>query len=135
MAFVSFSAAAKIVDEILSISDGILAVSIIDERRSGEVLASKSKESFDKEFGVYREGPKYGGTLAIAMLSIANEVREIAGEAKAIMTTYDRCKMMLLRMKSHGIMVGLVLQSSVNAEDYNNDIGNKIEGLLAGDIR
>ncbi|HJU34048.1 MAG TPA: hypothetical protein VJ695_02895 [Nitrososphaera sp.] len=135
MAFVSFSAAARIVDEILSISDGILAVSIIDERRSGEVLASKSKESFDKEFGVYREGPKYGGTLAIAMLSIANEVREIAGEAKAIMTTYDRCKMMLLRMKSHGIMVGLVLQSSVNAEDYNNDIGNKIEGLLAGDIR
>lgn len=37
--------------------------------------------------------------------------------------------MMLLPLPSHEILVGFVLQPSVNAEDYN--IAHKIETLLA----
>jgi hypothetical protein len=120
-------AAERIADEILSTNEEILAISIIDQRK-GNILVSKPKESFTKAFGVFQEGPKYGGSLAISALSIANEVREIAGEAQSIITTYEKCKMMLLPIPSYEIVVGLVLQRSVNAEDYN--IGNTLEGLL-----
>jgi hypothetical protein len=59
---------------------------------------------------------------------VANEVREIAGEAQALITIYKKCKMMLLPVPSYEILVGLVLQRSVNAEGYN--ITNKIDRLL-----
>jgi hypothetical protein len=95
----------------------------------GNILAAKSEESFKKAFGVTRDGDKYGGTLAVASLSVANEVKEVAGEARAVITVYEKCKMMLLPLPSYEILVGLVLHSSVNAEDYN--IANKIERLLA----
>jgi hypothetical protein len=128
MVIITSHAAERIADEILSSNEEILAI-IIVEARNGDVLASKSSESFKKAFGVFQEGPKYGGSLAIAYLSIADEVREIVGEAKAIVTIFEKCKTMLLPIRSHEIVIGLVLQRSVNAEDYN--IGNKIEGLLS----
>jgi hypothetical protein len=67
--------------------------------------------------------------LALAALGVANEVKEVAGEALALITIYEKCKMMLLPASSYEILVGLVLHSSVNAEDYN--IAKKIERLLA----
>jgi hypothetical protein len=41
--------------------------------------------------------------------------------------------MMLLPIPSYEILIGLVLQRSVNAEDYN--IAHKIERLLADTIK
>src|SRR5215218_1979105 len=122
MVIVTSTAAERISDDILSTNDEILAISIMDMR--GNILGSRSKESFLKDFRVTREADKYGGTLAVA-----NEVKEVAGEARAIITVYEKCKMMLLTLPSYEILVGLVLHSSVNAEDYN--IANKIERLLA----
>jgi hypothetical protein len=127
MVIVTSTAAERISGDILSTNDEILAISIMDMR--GNILAAKSKESFKKAFGVTRDGDKYGGTLAVASLSVANEVKEVAGEARAVITVYEKCKMMLLPLPSYEILVGLVLHSSVNAEDYN--IANKIERLLA----
>ena len=122
------TAAERILDRILSTYDGkILAVSIIDTK--GNILCSKSTESFSKEFRKFKEGPKYGGTLAIASLSIANEVRAIAGEAKAITTTYERCKMMLIPIPAYEILVGFVLQRRVVLDEER--IANYIEGLIA----
>jgi hypothetical protein len=72
---------------------------------------------------------KYGGTLAIAALNIVNEIKEAVREAKALITIYKECKMMLIPVQSYEILVGLVPEPSVNAEDYN--IANKIERLLA----
>ena len=126
------SEAEKIVDGILTSNDKILAVSIIDKKR-GNILAAKSKESFRKAFGVTQEGDKYGGTLAVAALAVANEVKDVVGEAQALITIYKNCKTMLLPIPSHGVLVGLVLQPSVNAEGYN--IANKIEGLLADTVK
>jgi hypothetical protein len=40
---------------------------------------------------------------------------------------------MLLPIPSHGVLVGLVLQPSVNAEGYN--IAKKIERLLADTVK
>lgn len=122
--------AQRIAYEILSTNDGILAISIMDMR--GNIIAAKSKESFKIDFGVSREGDKYGGSLAVAALAVANEVKDVAGEAQALITIYKNCKMMLLPMPSHEILAGFVLRPSVNAEDYN--IANKIEILLADAI-
>jgi hypothetical protein len=127
MAVVTSSTAKRIVDKILSTNDEILAVSIIGEK-GGNILASKSKESFKEAFGVTRDGDKYGGTLAVAALAVANEVKDIAGEAQALITIYKKCKMMLLPVPSYEILIGLVLERSVNAEDHS--IVDNIERLL-----
>src|SRR5919108_2582264 len=111
MAAITSSDAKRIVDDILSTNNEILAISIIDQK-GGNILAAKSKDSFKKAFGVTRDGDKYGGTLALAALSIVNEVKEVVGEAKAIITIYKNCKMMLLLVQSYEILVGLVLEPS-----------------------
>jgi hypothetical protein len=128
MTVITSSAAERIVDDILSTNDEIMAISVIDEK-GGNILAAKSKESFKEAFGVTQDGDKYGGSLALAALGVANELKEVAGEARALITIYEKCKMMLLPLPSYEILVGLVLPSSVNAEDYN--IAKKIERLLA----
>ncbi len=130
MAILTSSAAERISDDILSTNDEILSISIID--RGGNILATKSKEYFRQVFGITLEGDKYGGTLAVAALAVANEVKDIVGEAQALITIYKDCKMMLLPIPSYEILVGFVLQRSVNAEGYN--IANKIERLLVDAI-
>jgi hypothetical protein len=130
MVIITSSAAERISDDILSTNEEILSISIMDMR--GNVLASKSKEYFRQVFGITLEGDKYGGTLAVAALAVANEVKDIVGEAQALITIYKDCKMMLLPIPSYEILVGFVLQRSVNAEGYN--IANKIERLLVDAI-
>ena len=124
MARITSSKAEGILDEILSTNENLLAVLIIDESR-GNVLASRSKATFRRALGVFEGGAKYGASLAVAALSVANEVREIAGEALTLITIYEKYKMMLLPLSSYEIVVGLVLPSSINAEDYI--ISNKIK--------
>jgi hypothetical protein len=119
---VTSSAAERIADDILSTNDEILAISVIDKK--GNVLAGKSKESFDKAFRLNLDGDKYGATLAVGILSLVNEVKDTFGEAQAIITIHKNCKLMLLPVPSYEILVGLVLQ-----RDYN--IVSKIERLLA----
>ena len=125
------SEAEKIVDGILSSNDKILAVSIIDKKRE-DILSAKSRQSFKDAFGVASDGAGYGATLAIATLSVVNEVRDIFGEAQAIITIHDDCKLMLVSMPSHDILFGLVVERSVNVED--DKIVNKIERLVADTI-
>lgn len=130
MTLIDSTAAERIADEILSTYDGkILSISIIDARKAENFLATKSTKSFEKEFGVLQEGRKYGGSLAIASLSIANEVRAIAGEAKAISTTYEKCKMMLIPIPSYEILVGFVLKRKVVLDE--DRLANYIESLVA----
>jgi hypothetical protein len=131
MVIITSGAAERVSDDILSTNDEILSISIMDMQ--GNILAAKSKESFRKAFGVTQEGDKYSGTLAVAALAVANEVKDLVGEAQALITIYKNCKTMLLPILSHGVLVGLVLQPSVNAEGYN--IVNKIERLLADTVK
>ena len=135
MAIINSTAAERIADEILSTYDGkILSISIIDARGGGEnFLATKSIESFEKKFGVLQEGRSYGGSLAIAALSIANEVREVAGETKVITTTYEKCKMMLIPVLSYEILVGFVLPRRVVLDE--DRIANYVESLVADNAR
>ena len=118
--------AETISDDILSSNDEIVGISIMDMR--GNILAANSKESFKEAFAVSRDRAKYGGTLAVAALAVANETRNIFGAAKAIITTHENCKLMLVPVPTHQLLVGLVLQRSVNAEDK---IANKVERLVA----
>lgn len=126
MVIITSDTAKGISDDILSSNDETLAISIMDMK--GNILAAKSKESFKKAFGVSREEDEYGGTLAVAALAVANELKAVVGEAQALITIYKNCKMMLLPIASYEIMVAFVLQPSVNAEGYN--IPYKIERLL-----
>jgi hypothetical protein len=133
MAIITSTTAERIADEVLSTYDGkILSISIIDAKGGGEnFLATKSTESFSKEFGVLQEGQKYGGSLAIAALSIANEVREVAGETIALTTTYEKCKMMLIPIPSYEILVGLVLKRGAVVTADEDELVNYIERLVA----
>ena len=114
MAFDNTTAAKRILDNTLS-EDAILAISIMDI--NGTILASKSKQSFREKFGSTRDGEKYGGSLAVAVLSLVNEVKDVVGEAQAIITIHDNCKLMLLPMLSYRLLIGLVVKRSVNVED------------------
>lgn len=125
---VTSSDAVKIVDGILSSNGKILAVSIIDKKRE-DVISAKSRQSFKEAFGVTSDGRGYGATLAIATLNVINEARDIFGEPQAIITIHKDCKLMLLSMPSHDILVGLVVELSVNVED--DKIANKIERIVA----
>ena len=133
MAVITSTASERIADEILSTYDGkILSVSIIDDKGGGEnFLATKSAESFEKTFGVLQEERKYGGSLAIAALSIANEVRGVAGETIAITTTYEKCKMMLIPLPSYEILVGLVLKRGAVVTADEDKLANYIESIVA----
>jgi hypothetical protein len=122
---ITSTSAKRIVDQLLSTNDEILAISVID--RKGNILASESKEPFKEAFKVGVDGGKYGATLAIGILSLVNEVEDVFGKAQAIITIHRSCKLMLLPIPSYEILVGLVLQ-----RDYN--IVNKIERLL-GDTK
>ena len=116
-------------DDILSNNDDILAISIMDMR--GNILAAKSKESFKQAFVISRDRAKYGGTLAVAALAVANETRNIFGASKAIITIHENCKLMLIPVPSYQLLVGLVLRRSVNTEDK---IANEIERLVASTL-
>ena len=118
--------AETISDDILSSNDEIVGISIMDMR--GNILAANSKESFKEAFAVSRDRAKYGGTLAVAALAVANETRNIFGAAKAIITTHENCKLMLVPLPTHQLLIGLVLQRSVNTE---GKIANKVERLVA----
>ena len=118
--------AETISDDILSSNDEIVGISIMDMR--GNILAANSKESFKEAFAVSRDRAKYGGTLAVAAFAVANETRNIFGAAKAIITTHENCKLMLVPVPAHQLLIGLVLQRSVNTEDK---IANKVERLVA----
>jgi hypothetical protein len=113
--------AQRIAYDILSMNQEILAISIMDTK--GNILAATSKDSFKEAFGVTRDGDKYGGTLAVAALAVANEVKDVFKEAQAIISIHENCKMLLLPIPSYEILIGFTLQRSVNAEGY--DIANK----------
>ncbi|HKG72165.1 MAG TPA: hypothetical protein VKA87_09700 [Nitrososphaeraceae archaeon] len=130
------SKAEKIVDAILSSNDKMLLVSI--RGWSGNLIAVKSRDSFkERFFGVSRLiGTRYSGSLTIATLSLVNEAKDVFGEAQAIITLYKDCKVMLLPMPSHQILIGLAIERSsdtVKEEEREEgyDIASKIERLVA----
>jgi hypothetical protein len=126
------STAEKIVDTILSSNEKILLVSI--RGWSGNILAVKSRDSFrERFFGVSGlQGTRYGGSLTVAILSRANEAKDIFGESQAIITIYKDCKMMLLPMPSYEVIVVIAVERSVVTEDYN--LANKIERILSENV-
>jgi hypothetical protein len=124
---VTAAEAERIVDDVLSSNEEILSAGVID--KSGKIIDNKSRESFRKRFEVRSlEHKRYSGTLAVAALSIANEVKDSFGEAQALITIYRDCKLMLLPMPSYDILIGLALESSTNTE--NPTFARQMERLV-----
>jgi hypothetical protein len=115
-----------LVNNILSRNDEILSTSIIDMK--GNILAAKSKEDFKETVGVTQKGEKYGVTLVATVLGLIQLARNVIQETKAVITIHENGKLMLLPLPSLQIVIGLVLQRSVNAEDCN--LANIIEKLV-----
>jgi hypothetical protein len=124
---VTSNGAERIAGNILSIHDEILGVSLMDKK--GNILAANSKESFNEMFRLAEDSEKYGATLAIGILTLVNEQKDIFGEAQSIITVHENCKLMLLPVPSFQLLIGLVFQRSVNAEDHR--IVSEIEILVA----
>ncbi len=125
--------AEKIVDAILSSNDKILLVSI--RSWSGNILAVKYRDSLRERFfgasGLV--GTRYGGSVTVAILSLVNEAKDIFGEPQAIITIYERCKVILLPVPSYEVTVVLAVERSVVTEDYS--LANKVERILAEIIK
>ena len=119
--------AERIAGDVLSIHDEILGISIMDKK--GNILAANSKESFKEAFGEAEDREKYGASLAIGILTLVNELKDMFGEAQSIITVHKNCKLMLLPVPSFQLLVGIVFQRSVNAEDHK--IVSEIEILVA----
>jgi hypothetical protein len=120
--------AQNIVQDILSSNHEILSAALID--RSGQIIAGESRASFKERFEIGNLGgsTSYGGTLAIATLSVVNEAKAAFGEPQAITTIHKSCKLMLIPMLSYDILIGLVLERSANVDD--DKFINKIEKLV-----
>lgn len=124
--------AQRIAQDILSYSDEVLSVAVID--RDGGVLAGESRESFKKRFepGSLDES-RHSGPLAIATLSVVNEVEATFGEPEAIITIHKSCKLMLLPMPSYDVLIGLVLERSADADAEK--LPKEIERLIAHTLK
>jgi hypothetical protein len=127
------SKAEKIVDAILSSNDKILLASI--RGWSGNILAVKYRDSFEERFSGISSlvGTNYSGSLTIATLGLVDEAKHVFGEAQAIITIYEKCKVMLLPLPSYQILVGLTVERSPDTEEKEESyiIANKIERLVA----
>jgi hypothetical protein len=124
---ITSSDAERIAGDVLSIHDEIVSISIMDKK--GNILAANSKESFKEAFGAAEDREKYAATLAIGIYTLVNELKDMFGEAQSIITVHKNCKLMLLPVPSFQLLVGLVFQRSVNAEDHK--IVSEIEILVA----
>ena len=126
------SKAEKVVDAILFSNDKILLASI--RGWSGNMLAVKYRDSFREQFvgASSLVGTNYSGSLTIATVGLINEAKDVFGEAQAIITIYEKCKVMLLPMPSHQIFVGLTVERSHDTEEKeeNYNIAKKIERLV-----
>ena len=125
--------AERIADDILSRNDGLLSISVMDKR--GNTLSAKSKQSFKALFGAALgglDGNNDGGALAIATLSVVNQVRDMFGEPQAIITIHKSCKLMLLSIPSCQIMLGLVFERWVDVDD--DIMANYIQNLVTDTI-
>lgn len=131
---VNFSIAERIADDVLSSNDGILSISVMDTK--GNTLSAKSKPSFRESFGTASqsgdENNNNGGPLALATLSLVNQVRDMFGEPQAIITIHKNCKLMLLPIPSCEIMVGLVFERWVDVDDDN--MANNIQRLVVDTV-
>ena len=125
---VSSDAAERIADEILSSNDQILLISIRDQ--TGKILAVKFRESFGKAFRLSElVDNNLGGTLAVTVLGVVNEIRDVFGQAEAIITVHRGCKLILLPLLSYQLLVGLAVERGVETDD--DKVARHIEGLLA----
>jgi len=131
MSTVSSDAAVRIAYQILSSNDQILLISIRDQ--TGKILAVKFRESFGKTFRLSElVDNNLGGTLAVAVLGVVNEMREVFGRAEAIITVHRGCKLILLPLLSYQLLVGLAIERGIETDD--DKVARYIEGLLVDAI-
>jgi len=131
MSTVSSFTAGRIADEVLSSNDRILLVSIRDQ--TGKILAAKFRESFGKTFRLTDLiDNNLGGTLAVTVLGVVNEIRDVFGQAEAIVTVHRGCKLILLPLLPYQLLVGLAVERGL--ETGEDKVASYIKGVVADNI-
>jgi len=92
--------AKKISDDVTSIDDAILAISVMDMK--GNILASQFKRIFKDRFEVTLDDKKNSGTWAIVILGMHERFKHIFGSREVIINIYKNCKTMLIPIRSRG---------------------------------
>jgi hypothetical protein len=95
--------AKKISEDVTSIDDAILAISVMDMK--GNILASQFKRIFTDRFEVTLDDKKNSGTWAIVILGMHGRFKHIFGSSEVIINIYKNCKTMLIPIRSRDLVV------------------------------
>jgi hypothetical protein len=106
----------KITEDIMKIDDAVLGVSVIGD--AGNILSSYARDTLGKKFELdnYKYDANYGTWAKIILTLVEQASRSTFGPANAIITIHKGSILMLIPIRSRKIMIGLVLQRSVNQE-------------------
>jgi hypothetical protein len=114
MSDVNFSR--KISEDVMNLDDAVLGVSIISD--TGKVLSSFARDNLGKRFELdrYTYDANHGTWAKIILTLVEQASSSTFGPANAIITVHKGSILMLIPIRSRNIMIGLVLQRSVNQE-------------------
>jgi hypothetical protein len=106
----------KITEDIMKIDDAVLGVSVIGN--AGNILSSYARDTLGKKFELdrYKYDANYGTWAKIILTLVEQASTSTFGPANAIITIHKGSILMLIPIRSRKIMIGLVLQRSVNQE-------------------
>ena len=63
---------------------------------------------------------------------MVNQIKDSFGESQSIISVHKNCKLILLNLPLHDLLVGLVLERWADADD--DRIANNIERLIADTV-
>jgi hypothetical protein len=106
----------KITEDIMKMDDAVLGVSVIGN--AGNILSSYARDTLGKKFELdrYKYDANYGTWAKIILTLVEQASTSTFGPANAIITIHKGSILMLIPIRSRKIMIGLVLQRSVNQE-------------------
>lgn len=114
----------RIVEDIVNVDGSILGVSIMS--KDGAILSSYGTDVLAKRFEVDKYDEKYG-MWATIILGLIEQSSKVFGPVDAIITLHKGSILMLIPIKSRGLMVGLVLQRATNVEYITSKIVDLLE--------
>jgi hypothetical protein len=106
----------KITEDIMNIDEAVLGVSVISD--AGNILSSYARDTLGKKFELdrYKYDANYGTWAKIIITLVEQASESTFGPANAVITIHKGSILMLIPIRSRKIMIGLVLQRSVNQE-------------------
>ena len=114
----------RLAKDIVDCDPGIM--SLIVMRKGGVVIAVRRSSRLQELEYIDEETVKLFGVRASVVLGAADTAGDLFGSSEAVIGTYKKGKVLLIRLKEYNLDLGLRLSRSASGE-Y---IYSKIQGLL-----